>query len=177
MKRIFLSVIIFFGFLSVSLAQYVIKGKVTDIETGDPIPFASVILKGTKVGITTDFEGNYTISTSVKADSLQVSYVGYISQSKPVVYSQSILINFQLVPSTFNLSEFVFESGENPAFPIIRKAVEMKEKFDKRNLTAYESENYTKIELDLDEVEGGFQRKKPSQKSHCRDGQHQAADQ
>ena len=114
MKRIFLSVIIFFGFLSVSLAQYVIKGKVTDIETGDPIPFASVILKGTKVGITTDFEGNYTISTSVKADSLQVSYVGYISQSKPVVYSQSILINFQLVPSTFNLSEFVFESGENP---------------------------------------------------------------
>ena len=156
MKRIFLSVIIFFGFLSVSLAQYVIKGKVTDIETGDPIPFASVILKGTKVGITTDFEGNYTISTSVKADSLQVSYVGYISQSKPVVYSQSILINFQLVPSTFNLSEFVFESGENPAFPIIRKAVEMKEKFDKRNLTAYESENYTKIELDLDEVEGAF---------------------
>jgi hypothetical protein len=156
MKSILLSVIIFFGFLSVSLAQYVIKGKVTDIETGDPIPFASVILKGTKVGITTDFEGNYTISTSVKADSLQVSYVGYISQSKPVVYSQTILINFQLVPSTFNLSEFVFESGENPAFPIIRKAVEMKEKFDKRNLTAYESENYTKIELDLDEVEGAF---------------------
>jgi hypothetical protein len=156
MKRILLSVIIFFGFLSVSLAQYVIKGKVTDIETGDPIPFASVILKGTKVGMTTDFEGNYTISTSTKADSLQVSYVGYISQSKPVVYSQSILINFQLVPSTFNLSEFVFESGENPAFPIIRKAVEMKEKFDKRNLTAYESENYTKIELDLDEVEGAF---------------------
>ncbi|MCS4432783.1 DUF5686 and carboxypeptidase-like regulatory domain-containing protein [Aquiflexum gelatinilyticum] len=156
MKSILLSVIIFFGFLSVSLAQYVIKGKVTDIETGDPIPFASVILKGTKVGITTDFEGNYTISTTVKADSLQVSYVGYISQSKPVIYSQSILINFQLVPSTFNLSEFVFESGENPAFPIIRKAVEMKEKFDKRNLTAYESENYTKIELDLDEVEGAF---------------------
>lgn len=156
MKSILLSVIIFFGFLSVSLAQYVIKGKVTDIETGDPIPFASVILKGTKVGITTDFEGNYTISTSVKADSLQVSYVGYISQSKPVIYSQTILINFQLVPSTFNLSEFVFESGENPAFPIIRKAVEMKEKFDKRNLTAYESENYTKIELDLDEVEGAF---------------------
>lgn len=156
MKRILLSVIIFFGFLSVSLAQYVIKGKVTDIETGDPIPFASVILKGTKVGMTTDFEGNYTISTSTKADSLQVSYVGYISQSKPVVYSQTILINFQLVPSTFNLSEFVFESGENPAFPIIRKAVEMKEKFDKRNLTAYESENYTKIELDLDEVEGAF---------------------
>lgn len=148
---------LFFGFFTLILAQNIIKGKVTDVETGDPIPFASVILKGTTVGITTDFEGNYVIAASFKADSIQVSYVGFVSQSKPIVYSQSIVINFQLVPSTFNLSEFVFESGENPAFAIIRKAVESKEKFDKRNLTAYESDNYTKIELYLDEVEGAFQ--------------------
>ncbi|WP_113922171.1 DUF5686 and carboxypeptidase-like regulatory domain-containing protein [Cognataquiflexum aquatile] len=157
MKRVFLFVIVFFGFLTLTFSQSIIKGKVTDFETGDPIPFASVILKGTQVGITTDFEGNYVITTSIKADSIQVSYVGFVSQTKPIVYSQSIVINFQLLPSTFNLSEFVFESGENPAFAIIRKAVESKEKFDKRNLTAYESDNYTKIELDLDEVEGAFQ--------------------
>lgn len=156
MKRVFLFVLLFFGFLTTTFSQSIIKGKVTDAETGDPIPFASVILKGTKVGITTDFEGNYVIITAAKADSLQVSYVGFISQTKPILYSQDIVINFQLVPSTFNLSEFVFESGENPAFAIIRKAVESKEKFDKRNLTAYESDNYTKIELDLDEVEGAF---------------------
>ena len=157
MKRVFSFHLIFYCFLTVSFSQNIIKGKVTDVETGDPIPFASVILKGTKVGITTDFEGNYTISYSIKADSIQVSYVGYISQSKPIVYSQSLVINFQLVPSTFNLSEFVFESGENPAFAIIRNAVAAKERFDKRNLTAYQSDNYTKIELDLDEVEGAFQ--------------------
>ncbi|SMD45015.1 CarboxypepD_reg-like domain-containing protein [Aquiflexum balticum DSM 16537] len=156
MKSIFLFLISFFCFLTISFAQLSIIGKVTDSETGDPIPFASVILKGSTLGTTTDFEGNYVLNSTTKADSIQVSYLGYVSQTKKIPTTPSPVINFQLIPSTFNLSEFVFESGENPAFAIIRKAVASKEKFDKRNLTAYESDNYTKIELDLDEVEGAF---------------------
>ena len=61
------------------LAQFTIRGTVTDAETGDPIPFANVILKGTTTGITTDFEGNYLIQAKVLTDSLLVSYLGYRS--------------------------------------------------------------------------------------------------
>ena len=146
----------FLAFSQISFAQYSISGKVTDAETGDPIAFANVFLVGTTVGITTDFEGNYLIQTRMLADSLKVSYLGYISQSKPLEQISDQKINFQLRPSSFELEAFVFEAGENPAFEIIRKASERRKDFDKRSLEAYETKNYTKIEIDIDHLSEEF---------------------
>ncbi|MDF2157916.1 DUF5686 and carboxypeptidase-like regulatory domain-containing protein [Algoriphagus sp. CAU 1675] len=145
-------------------AQIVVKGKITDAETGDPIPFASVLLLGTTTGMNSDFEGNYRIETKVKADSIQVSYLGYFTQTKALGTESEQTINFQLRPSDFELEAFVFEAGENPAFEIIRRAVERKEVFDKRNLEAYETRNYTKIEIDIDHLSEDFRQRKTVQK-------------
>jgi hypothetical protein len=44
-------------FPAVVLAQEtVIRGKITDAFSGDPIPFVNVVFKGTSIGTTTDFE-------------------------------------------------------------------------------------------------------------------------
>jgi len=146
------------------LAQFVIKGKVTDSETGDPIPFASVILKGTTTGMSTDFEGNYRLETNLLTDSISANYLGYLAVSKPLLEEQEQTINFQLKPSDFELEAFVFEAGENPAFDIIRKAVARKKNFDKRSLDAYETKNYTKIEIDIDHVSDEFSQRKSVRK-------------
>lgn len=143
-----------------SQGQYIFKGKVTDAETGDPIAFANVILKGTSVGITTDFEGNYLIESNSKSDTLQVSYLGYVTQRKPLIDQKEQTINFQLWPTSFELGTFVFEAGENPAFEIIRKASSKKAAFDKKKLLAYETKNYTKIELDVDNLSEDFRQRK-----------------
>ncbi|MEN2282197.1 DUF5686 family protein [Algoriphagus sp. SE2] len=145
-------------------AQYIIKGKVTDAETGDPIPFASVLLKGTTLGMNTDFEGNYTLTTKTLSDSIVVSYIGYLTQSKSLLNQSEQTINFQLRPSDFEMEAFVFEAGENPAFEIIRQAVAKKKYFDKRSLTAYETNNYTKIEIDIDHVSEEFSQRKSVKK-------------
>ncbi|MDN3204367.1 DUF5686 and carboxypeptidase-like regulatory domain-containing protein [Algoriphagus sediminis] len=147
-----------------SFGQRTITGKVTDAETGDPIPFASVLLKGTTVGNSTDFEGNYVIQTQNAADSILVTYLGYISQTKPLSEQTEQVINFQLRPSDFELEAFVFEAGENPAFEIIRRAVDKKKYFDKRQLEAYETKNYTKIEIDIDQVSEEFTKRKAVQR-------------
>lgn len=153
--------IAFFFLFSTSLwAQYTISGKVTDAETGDPIAFANVILKGTTIGITSDFEGNYLIQSRVLSDSLVVSYLGYIGQSKALLNQPEQVLNFQLWPSAFELEAFVFEAGENPAFEIIRKASERRKDFDKRSLIAYETKNYTKIEIDIDNLSEDFRQRK-----------------
>jgi len=156
--------IILFLFCFQAFGQYTIKGKVTDSQTGDPIPFASVLLKGTSIGISTDFEGNYLIEAKVLSDSLVVSYLGYITGKKLVAQEVTQTLNFQLVPSDFQLEAFVFEAGENPAFEVIRRAVDRKKDFDKRNLTAYETKNYTKIEVDIDHVSEEFTQRKTVQK-------------
>ncbi|MEY2704339.1 MAG: hypothetical protein RL407_401 [Bacteroidota bacterium] len=140
--------------------QFTLSGKVTDAETGDPIPFASVFLKGKTSGTSTDFEGNYLLKVSSLSDSLSVSYLGYTTQSKPLTKALQQQLNFQLWPSDFQLNTFVFESGENPAFQIIREAVERRKDFDKRSLQAYQTKNYTKIELDVDNLSEEFRQRR-----------------
>lgn len=155
---------VFYLFSASLSAQFIIKGKVTDAETGDPIAFANVILKGTSTGITTDFEGNYILNPKVLADSIIVSYLGYVKQSKPLSQSPDQTINFQLRSASFDLEAFVFTAGENPAFEIIRKAAERRKDFDKRSLSAYEVKNYTKIEIDIDNLSEDFRQRRSVQK-------------
>ena len=60
-------------------AQRKISGKINDA-TGEPLIGASVLVKGTSVGATTDANGQYTLTVPANATTLQVSYVGYNSR-------------------------------------------------------------------------------------------------
>ena len=84
MKKLyfFLSLIGMFT-LSVGLAQQKsVSGTILD-ETGGPLPGATVLVEGTNRGVTTDFDGNFSIQAS-EGETLIVSYVGYADQSIPV---------------------------------------------------------------------------------------------
>ena len=63
---------------SVSAQTVTITGTVTD-ETGEPVIGASVLEKGTQVGISTDLDGNFTLKVSGK-NPLVISYVGMNTQ-------------------------------------------------------------------------------------------------
>src|SRR5690606_31877123 len=145
---------------SLAWSQTTVKGKVTDAETGDPIPFANVVVLGIDMGTATDFEGNFNLSFQFPADSMKASYVGYEYMVKSLTDEAEQVINFQLFPTAYGLNEFVFEAGENPAYPILRKVVANKAKFDKRGLKAYESDNYTKIEIDIDQISDKLKERK-----------------
>jgi hypothetical protein len=160
MKKLVFGLVVGFFCQSLAWSQTTVVGKVTDAETGDPIPFANVIVPGIDVGTATDFEGNFKLSFQDAADSIKASYVGYEYMVKSLTDETEQVINFQLFPTAYGLSEFVFEAGENPAYPILRKVVANKEKFDKRGLKAYESDNYTKIEIDIDQISDRLKEKK-----------------
>ena len=57
----------------------VVTGVVSDSSTGDGIPYASIQLKGTMTGVSTDGEGHYSISVP-STGVLVFSSVGYVSQ-------------------------------------------------------------------------------------------------
>ena len=164
--RIFLSLIVLLCFISSIQAQTVIKGKVTDAESGDPIPFASVVIKGTSVGSPTDFDGFYTIEGDAASDTLLVSFIGY--ETKYKVYQKGITqtINFQLTPEAKGLDDFVVfaREEENPAFAIMRSVIDNKRTNDKRTLDAYEYDSYNKIQIDVDNISEQLRNKKYMQK-------------
>jgi hypothetical protein len=144
-------------------AQYVITGRITDAKNGDPLPFATVGLKGKNInaGAQTNFEGVYTIRTKFMADSIYVSTVNYKKKIKALdKNAMNQTIDFQMVGEAKSLDEVVVFSGENPAFKILRRLRENAEKNDRKRLTAFEYDSYSKMELDVDNISDKFKEKK-----------------
>lgn len=140
--------------------ETVVKGKITDANSGDPIPYANVIFSGTLTGTTSDFDGNYQLKTKTPSDTIAVSYIGHKQKKKVITKGISQTINFQIEEDITSLQEIVFLAGENPAYGILRKVVRNKNNNDKRKLTAYEYDTYTKIEIDVDNLSEKFRQRK-----------------
>ena len=78
-KVLILNIILFFSFSLT--AQTVISGRIVDGSNGEPLSFASVLVKGTTVGTVTDLDGNFEISIGQALPLIiQVSYTGYASK-------------------------------------------------------------------------------------------------
>ena len=94
MKNLFktLTFIAFFAISINVMAQQIVTGNVSDTN-GLPLPGATVVIKGTSSGTTTDFDGNFSIETN-SGEVLVVSYIGYITQELTV--SDSATINVVL---------------------------------------------------------------------------------
>ena len=90
---------------SVAFAQNIsVSGNVTDSSNGEPIPFASVHLDGTTIGVNTDSEGHYSLS--VPHDGMLVfSSIGY--KSEEVLVSSSGVHNVALDPDSEYLDETI----------------------------------------------------------------------
>jgi len=74
-------------FISASvLGQAKITGEVVD-ETNQPLPGASIVVKGTTNGTSTDFDGKFTLQAEANSGTIVISFIGF--QSKEVSFSSS----------------------------------------------------------------------------------------
>ncbi len=80
-----------------------IKGNVQ--ADGIPLPGVSIVIKGTRKGTTTDFDGEYSISGVNKGDVLIFSYIGYETQEATV--NNQNTINISLIEDNSQLDEVV----------------------------------------------------------------------
>ena len=62
---------------TISFAQSTITGKVIDGDLDAPLPSANVIEKGTSNGTSTNFDGEFTLTTQSNSGALEISFVGY----------------------------------------------------------------------------------------------------
>ncbi len=129
-----------------------IDGHVREKGSGEPLPFAHVVLKGTNTGATTDTAGYFSIlinNSELKgADTLIVSYLGYLTNKVAIVRGSQHL-NIDLAAEFFQLDELVVRPGENQAWPILRNVIANKEKNNPDFRERYSSEEYSKIRFDL----------------------------
>ncbi len=137
-----------------------LRGRVTDSQTGEPLPFVNVSFVGTTIGTVTDFDGNFFLETRTPGDSLSVSYMGYFPKRVAVKKGVFQELNFSLEPESFSLEAVVVKPGENPAHKILRNIIKNKNRNNTDNLDSYSYESYNKIEVDLNNVDENMKNKK-----------------
>jgi hypothetical protein len=123
-------------------AQVLIHGKVLDSETKEPLPFVNITIRNKSNGTTTSIDGVFTISVA-SSDSLYISYVGY--EPLKFVASDKSLNSVLLKQKLHELKEVEVLAGENPAFPIIRRAIENSNRNDPENLSSFNYNAYHKL--------------------------------
>ncbi len=94
------SFLFFFAFSFTSLAQRTIKGTVLD-ESGMPLPGASVAVKGTTNGTSTDFDGQFSLNATIDAKLLVVSYLGYKTKEVSIT-SNTITIALEVATNALD---------------------------------------------------------------------------
>jgi len=136
-------------------------GKVIDAATGEPLPFVNIAFTDSKIGTTSDMDGNYVLETFYATDSIRASSVGYSPRSFPIRKDVEQTIKIALEPSSQQLAEVVvMPSGENPAFAILDRVIANKAANDREKLSAYQYEAYNKVEFDLNNITKEFTEKK-----------------
>lgn len=89
----------------VSAQQRVITGTVISEEDGLGLPGATVLVKGTTVGTTTDLDGNYSINVPSGSDVLIFSFVGLMTTEEAI--GNRSVVNITLTTDASQLSEVV----------------------------------------------------------------------
>lgn len=105
---------LFIGFTIPAIAQTgKISGKVIDAKDGYEVIGASVILKGTTIGTTTDIEGRFLIDNIKEGNYILVfSYISYQSKEVPVTVTagKTAVINTSLSENVAELGEVVISA-------------------------------------------------------------------
>lgn len=103
-----------------------IHGRVTN-ERNEALPFATLLIKGTTEGTTTNADGQYHLELPPGTYTVVCQYMGYRKAEKQVTLpaaTTELTLNFQLQPLSLQIREVIVKGGgEDPAYAIIRQAI------------------------------------------------------
>jgi len=121
--------------------RHLFSGTIRNI-TGDELPFATILIENTTLGTTSDANGKFNILLPRGNYTFIVRYIGYKSFTLTLELSGDTTVVISLLPAEIRLPE-VLVSGEDPAYPIIREAIQRKRKW-KHLINSYKAKVYTK---------------------------------
>lgn len=103
MKHISIFVAVFCFCFVASAQNFSLSGTVVDQNQNMPLLGATVLVKGTQNGVTTDFDGNFKIDEVSINDIIVVSYVGFVNSETRITSQNNVIIS--LTPDVDSLEE------------------------------------------------------------------------
>ena len=142
MRIIVLSLLVFFS--SVPAFSQGVNGSIR-AESGEAIPFATIYIRQTGTGTTTNMEGVYELKLEPGAYDLVYQHLGYTTEVKYIMVGAGFIENNVVLQqeSIVLKTVEVRSNNEDPAYTIMRKAI-AKSKFHQQQLDSYQARVYVK---------------------------------
>ncbi len=143
MKKYFILLLLIIGAVNSYSQEYKVFGKIYDAKTNKTLDYVTVKVVDTTFGTAADKNGSYFIRLTAGPHKLIFSFIGYFTDTTDVfIESTDIERNIYLKPSEI-MTDVIEVLGEDPAYDIIRKAINYKKSF-KLKLNEYHYNAYTK---------------------------------
>jgi len=155
MQKYFFYIFLFLAISTGGFAQNTkVKGTVTDRSTGEPLPFVNVWFPGTTVGVTTDFDGQYSIDTRQNVpNTLKAEILGYESKEGKVSVGGFTELNFALQPQSVMLDGVTVKADDKRIKAFMGKVFDRKPFNNPDNRESSQYKVYTKMELDIANID------------------------
>ncbi len=144
-------------------AQNSIKGIVIDSISGEPLPFISINLKGTSIGVLTDNEGKFNLKIPSNRTILCATSITFKPKYISFNVDKSNNLKILLCRKDYSISEVVvrkrnlrYKKKGNPAVDFVRKVIESKNKYNPLNKAYYSNFHNQKVQVAIN----GFQKDK-----------------
>lgn len=136
--------------------QTIVKGRITDETTGDPLPLVAVEFVKTYSGTISDADGIFLLSSKNTSNKVRFSCLGYEVQEKAILPGHSQEMNIRMKPVSQQLKEIVvkpekkrYRNKGNPAVELIQKVIGLKKLNQNGNYKTIQFERYEKNQFAL----------------------------
>jgi hypothetical protein len=129
----------------------IVSGVITDASTNQPIPFVTVSFPGTSIGVNSNANGKYYITTAKTYTQLKFSFVGYRPVIRTIIAGKEQVFNIKMQPDVRTLASVSIHAGkkkryrnkDNPAVELIRQVIAHK---DSNRMESYDYTEYRQYE-------------------------------
>ncbi|MFU8812731.1 MAG: DUF5686 family protein [Balneolaceae bacterium] len=125
-----------------------LTGIVTDAQSGERLPAATIIIVDTNRGTIANAEGEFTITPPSYPVTLQIRFIGFESKTLTIDSAPDEPLQIEMEPAVFELGEIVV-TDRDPGLSIMERVIERK-KIWRADLENYRAEAYTRQVLSND---------------------------
>lgn len=141
MRSALIYILLLFCFIGHAQEQFQLSGYIHDDK--EPLPFATIIVKGSTYGTNSNENGQYILKLPKGKYEIIFQYIGYSRSIVSVELNENKSLDVLLKPDGIALKEVEVKAGEDPAYPIMRKAIK-KRKYYLEQLKAFTCMAYIK---------------------------------
>ena len=127
------------------LSQAVVSGKIVDERTSAPLPFASVVMRGSGKGVAADIDGRFQLNMPSGSTHLVFSCIGYISDT--VLVEGAAPLRVALKASSVRLNEVKYLAEMSEAERWVRRILAKRDSLNPLSLPKWKATVYQRISL------------------------------